>query len=165
LATPGTKRRGTSGSTKVRISSRTADLLEGKIAIGDLDDEELARGQLRDNRGTFSGRPPALIPRAMQQAMYRELLRRGEALVKDSFLEAIERVTEIAKTCPDPAVSLKAATYVWERLAGKIPDKVEISADVKPWQGVVEGVDFADDFEDASSVPDQKELESRKTAM
>jgi hypothetical protein len=87
-------------------------------------------------------------------------------LFKQSFLDGIEKMADIMGTAKDEGTQLKAATYIVERVAGKIPDKVEISADTKPWQGVVESAEFEDDFEDPTqSVPDQGELESRKTSM
>ena len=109
-------------------------LMAGLISVEDMDDEELARGQFKDKNGKFTGRPAVVIPREIHIKMKQELLRRGNDMFQTSFLEAIKTYTEVARDeSNDPAVRLKAAQYVIERIAGKTPDKIEVSGDA-PWQ-------------------------------
>lgn len=102
--------------------------------------EELARGQIMDKNGGFTGRPPAFVPRAFHDACIRELLARGKTLYKENYVKAIEAMTEIAtsKTAKD-ADRMKAAQFVIERLEGKVPERVEIS-NADPWQQIIDGI-------------------------
>jgi acyl-CoA thioesterase len=112
-----------------------AQFMHGEIKAEDLDDEELMRGQIKADNGTFSGRPPHLIPRAFHEALTRELLKRGEGILRRNFMMAMETFIVIAA---DPNVEpkdrLKAAQYIWERTAGKIPERMDIKAEIQPWQ-------------------------------
>lgn len=118
-----------------RVQGRMAQFMHGEITVEDLDDEELLQGRVRDREGMFRGRPPKLIPREFHEAITRELLSRGERIIREHYLKAIDTFVKIAA---DPNVEpkdrLKAAQYVWERMAGKLPDKVEVKAKVEPWQ-------------------------------
>lgn len=126
---------------EVRVQSpRLARLLAGELRIEDLDDEELARGMPRDKGGKFRGRPPLAIPRELHDRMVAELLKRGNALFREEFISAVKVFAEIAKdTEEDANVRLKAAQYVIERIAGKVPDKVEVRA-TDPWQQIIDDI-------------------------
>jgi hypothetical protein len=102
--------------------------------------EELARGQLMSKDGDFVGRPPSFVPRAFHDACIRELLGRGRQLYKENYIKAIEAMTGIAesKTAKE-ADRIKAATFVIERLEGKVPDKLEVSV-ADPWQQIISGI-------------------------
>lgn len=111
-----------------------------------LSDEELSRGQLRDKNGGFKGTPPAWVPREFHRACIRELLRRGQNLWRDNYLQAIEVLTAIANDKRvKPGDRLKAATYVIERIEGKIPERIEVNLD-SPWEGII--VDIVADVSD-----------------
>lgn len=118
--------------------------------------EELARGQLRDSKGTFTGRPPKFVPRAFHDACIRELLNRGQVLYKENYVAAIQSMTDIA-TNPNVAEKdrIKAAQFVIERLEGKVPDRLEISA-ADPWQAVI--ADIVAEVEDDQIVRAQQYL-------
>lgn len=108
--------------------------------VGSLTPEELARGQLMGKDGTFTGRPPNFVPRAFHDACVRELLGRGRVLYKENYVKAIEAMTAIANS-PNAkeADRIKAATFVIERLEGKVPERLEIAA-ADPWQQVISGI-------------------------
>lgn len=148
----GTKVTSKSETVDVAVSKRLAMLVSGDIDIEDLDDEELARGQLKADDGTFRGRPGNWVPRAFYDKMVRELLRRGEGKYRENYIECLTAVTNIAKYAEKDADRLKAAIYVIERVAGPMPTKVEIKAEIKPWEQ-----DVLDIIVD---VPDPKELEA-----
>lgn len=102
--------------------------------------EELARGQLKDVNGNFSGRPPSFVPRAFHDACVRELLARGKVLYKENYVKAIQAMTQIATSqTAKESDRIKAAQFVIERLEGKVPDRVEISA-ADPWQQIISGI-------------------------
>jgi hypothetical protein len=108
--------------------------------VASLTPEELARGQLMDKNGGFAGRPPSYVPRQFHDACVRELLGRGRVLYKENYVKAIQAMTEIASSkSAKEADRIKAATFVIERLEGKVPDKLEISA-ADPWQQIISGI-------------------------
>lgn len=115
----------------VRITGRYALLLNGLISVEDLDDDEVARGQLKDKNGQFRGRPPKLIPADLVQAMRREWLGRAEAKLRAALMEvSLDGMIEIAKDKNvDPGVRLRAQLAIQERTMGKVPDKVQLSAE------------------------------------
>lgn len=127
-----------------RWSEIIQDVQNGKYTwdefVSSLTPEELARGQLRDKDGGFMGRPPSFVPRQFHDACIRELLGRGRVLYKESYIKAITAMAEIAtsKTAKE-SDRIKAATFVVERIEGKVPDRLEVSAS-DPWQQVISGI-------------------------
>lgn len=115
----------------VRLRGRYAMLASGALPIEDLDDEELARGQLKNVNGTFSGRPPKLVPQELVQAMRREWLSRAEAKLRTALMDkGLGTLVELAgDKSIDPGVRLRAANTIIERTMGKVPDKIELKAE------------------------------------
>lgn len=108
--------------------------------VATLSPEELVRGQLKDHEGRFRGRPPKWIPAEFYQECVRQLLRKGDVMWREAFFESIKTFTAIAQDeRVDPKDRLKAAQYVIERVAGKTPDKVEVSV-VQPWEQIIGGI-------------------------
>lgn len=115
-----------------------------KEFVGTLSNEELARGQLKDAKGGFQGRPPEWVPREFHQECLRELFRRGKQLWMENYVDAIKAMTDIATgrgagQYATPGERFRAAQFVIERLEGKVPDKVVITAE-DPWQAAIEGI-------------------------
>lgn len=136
------------GKKRVSVGAKMADIQaridDGTVTmkefVATLSPEELIRGQLKAHDGTFKGRPPKWVPNEFYQACIRELLNRGELLWREAFLDSIRVFSEIAADpAVEPAQRLKAAQYVVERVAGKVPDKVELSA-VEPWEQIIGGI-------------------------
>ena len=115
----------------VRLRGRYAQLQTGALKVEDLDDEELAKGQLKASDGTFRGRPPSVLPAELVSAMRREWLSRAEAKLREALLgKGIGVLVELAgNELVDPAVRLRAADKIIERTMGKVPDRVHIAAD------------------------------------
>ncbi len=127
--------------------SRWQQLLDGDLSIDDLDDEELAKGRCRDKDGGFSGRPPKMVPRELSDRMRSELLKRGDALFAGAFVQAIEALGAIAASAEaKESDRINAAKYVIERVAGKVPDKVEVRA-ADPWQQIIDDILVVPDME------------------
>lgn len=114
-----------------RVTGRYAMLAQGILKVEDLDDEELARGQLKDKNGVFTGRPPKLLPQELVQAMRREWLGRAESKLRAALMESgIGTLVDLAKNKNiDESVRLRAAQTIIERTMGKVPDKIEIRAE------------------------------------
>lgn len=134
--------------TKVRVSGRFAeamrDIKDGKMTMKEfvaaLDPEELARGQMRADDGTFRGAPPKWVPAELHQACVRELMARGDQIWKGAYIDAIKTFQSIASNeAIEPKDRLKAAQYVIERIAGKTPERVELSV-VDPWEALIGGI-------------------------
>jgi len=132
----------------VRLGKRWSELLQ-RVEDGEttwaeiassLTPVELARGQIMDKNGRFTGRPPSMVPRAFFDACIRELLNRGSTLYKENYVDCIKAMTEIATTDGAKAADrIKAAQFVIERLEGKVPDRLEVHAVDDPWQGLISG--------------------------
>jgi hypothetical protein len=146
-----------SGVLEVRISGRYKQLIDGEIDIETLDDEELARCQLKDKNGRFTGKPPTFLPRSLVLRMQREFFKRGDDLFAKSYVEAVKTMTRtMTDPMVDPAVQIKAAQYVIERVRGKTPDHVVVTGDDAPWQRILSriivGPDEISDIVDAEIV-------------
>lgn len=140
---------------RMRISETTASVLETGD-LSDWDDEELRRGQKRDKRGKWSGRPPRLIPKALHDELVRRTLDAAAEEMRSNLVSAVEALTKIAKdTEVEPKDRLKAITTIMDRVMGKAPDKIEVSATIKPWEealqgGVVRDIEDDDEEDDAA---------------
>lgn len=115
----------------IRVTGRYALLLNGIISVEDLDDEEVARGQLKASDGTFRGRPPKTVPAELVQAMRREWLSRAEAKLRDALMDkGLGVLVELAGNDQvDPGVRLRAATTIIERTMGKVPERIQLAAE------------------------------------
>lgn len=115
----------------VRMTGRYALLFNGIISVEDLDDEELARGQLKATDGSFRGRPPRAVPAELLQAMRREWLTRAEDKLRAALMDhGLGTLVELAKDkTVDASVRLRASQTIIERTMGKVPDKIELRSE------------------------------------
>lgn len=132
----------------VRVPNRYQELIDGKIKIEDLSDEEIFQGRLRDKNGGFTGRPPLAIPRQFHEAVVRELIKRAHKKMESQVQPMIQVLMDLAANPRTPAdARYKAATYLMERVLGKVPDKQIITATIAKWEQDLSGlvVDVGDD--------------------
>jgi hypothetical protein len=136
------------GTLKVRFGKRWTEIIRAvenkeytwEEFCGNLTSAELARGQLMDVNGSFTGRPPQFVPRAFFNACQKELLRQGAQMWKENYVDAIQAMTDIAKDkTAKEGDRIKAATFVIERLEGKVPMQIAVTVD-DPWQIALEGM-------------------------
>lgn len=121
-----------------KMTGRYADLLTGKLPVEDLDFEELARLQLRDKNGHFTGRPMRMLPAGIVKRMRREFFARGDEMFATAYEKAIATmVTLMTSPMTEDATRLRAAQYVIERVRGKIPDVVVVDVEEKAWQSAM----------------------------
>lgn len=105
-----------------------------------LDEEELARGQLRDDEGGFRGRPPTLVPREFHLACQREMKRRFELLFQQDVLNVAREYLRLAQsTTLGEQTKAKMLQYAMERVFGGIPKDVTIRQE-QPWESMVVNV-------------------------
>jgi hypothetical protein len=121
--------------TRGQQMSRAARFQTGELAVEDLDDEELRRGQFRNRNGNFSGGRSDVIPRAMLNEWHRRV-RQGavDVLAKDT-IAMVEALTSIA-TNPEVATAdrLNAIKYGLDRVLGKAVERVDVQVSEKPWE-------------------------------
>lgn len=101
-----------------------------------LSPEELARGQLKDDRGRFTGRPPEFVPRAFLLQCQREIFRRFNEKMQSRVLAATDEYLELSKAVEDPNTREKMLRYIMERVMGPVPKEVVVSTE-KPYEGLL----------------------------
>lgn len=124
--------------TGERIERNWAAFAAGFIPIEELDDDELHREQLRNRDGNFRGRGVEWVSKTLRRQIGAEIQRRYGMHFQARLRDAQNVYLDIMMdNTASPADRLRAAAYVQERIVGKVPDKVELSAEVKPWEGLV----------------------------
>lgn len=142
----------------VRVNERALAFAKGELTWEDLDDEELARGQLRSSAGDFRGRPADMVPREMMQAAtlaHRQRTVQGLQELAPKALKALATVMDRANPQPGDNAKVSAATKVLEYNIGKVPDKVEINSTVTIMDRNAQDVlivDDMDEYEDAKEI-------------
>lgn len=108
--------------------------------VATLTPEELAKGQLRNPDGSFRGAPSKWVPQEFYKECIRELMRRGKEMYQTSYLEAVQTMLTIANNpIVEPKDRIKAATFVIERIEGKVPERLEVGVS-EPWQEILTGI-------------------------
>lgn len=129
-----------SGSWSRALEIMAAEGMTMEEFIATLSPEELARGQLKNERGSFVGAPAKWVPAEFHKACIRELLKRGKQLYQESYLEAIQTMLQVANSpSVEPAQRIKAAQFVIERIEGKVPERLEVGVS-EPWQEILSGI-------------------------
>lgn len=133
---------------KVRLGKRWSEIYTA-VKRGDytwqqfcdgLDEEELARGQLRAEDGTFTGRPPAFVPREFHLACQREMRKRFELVFSKDVIAIAQQYVKLAQDAGIPADKrAKMMQYAMERIFGPIPKEVRVSSE-QPWEQMMVNV-------------------------
>ena len=137
------------------MSQRYEDLMNGTLSVEELDDEECVRGQLRASDGSFRGRPPKAVPRELYLKMQSEAAKRWENKLKGMVDLSIEALGKLVTGGRSEMVRYQAAVYLVERTMGKIPDKVQVSAEIKRWEDVASNILV--DLGEAKAIDEPKE--------
>lgn len=87
-------------------------------------------------RQLFRRNPSNPRLRALYDQLTQELYARADDVLRSSLLDSVEEIVSLIDS-GDPAVRLRASTYVFERLRGKTPDVIEHRQE-KPFQVVLE---------------------------
>lgn len=134
----------TDSTTGNRWKQITRDVKAGEYTWAEfaegLDEEELARGQLRAIDGTFTGAPPQLVPREFFLACQREQKRRFEELFSGEVLGITREYLRMSQDGTiKPETRAKMMQYAMERIFGPIPKDIRI-AQSQPWEAMVVNV-------------------------
>ncbi len=115
--------------------------MNGEEDVSLWSDEELTRGQRKDKNGTWVGRPPTVVPKALHDELVRRKMSKAFELLRDNVVAATEVLIQLA-TDPsvDANVRLKAATTIMDRVLGKASERVELTApEIPPWLQTIRG--------------------------
>lgn len=141
---------------------RYQQLLDGVITIEDLDDEEIMRGQMRNVHGDFRGRPPLMVPREFATILVK---RQQDVFLREiagMVLTALRTMDDIMNgrfksfVPGDTSAAMQAAKLVLERYAGKVPDKLEMRAEIATWEKKAQEAIVVMDLDEED---EQKEIE------
>lgn len=137
-------------TVKGHVNERMQALLDGKISVTDLSNEELAKGRCYGPNGKF-GKQSAVIPAKFYNEAIAEFKRRMEA----KFQEDVEPMRKILQEmASNPRISAdaryKSAVYLMDRAIGKVAEKTEATVEVKKWEGAL-GEVFLEMDEEASN--------------
>lgn len=145
---------------RIDADSRWAMLIDGRLTPDDITDEELIRGEMMSKKGTFTGKRPPWVPRQFVEAMQRESVKRAQEKWTNNLLLAQEELIKIGMNAEIEAPTrLKALTYIIERSSGKIPDKIEMTAEIKPYEELLQGATLERDILEAEVLEDNEQIE------
>jgi hypothetical protein len=132
--------------SEIIMGVRTGEYTWAEFCEG-LDEEELARGQLKDRNGGFSGRPPKMVPREFHLACQREMKKRFDQLFQQDVIKVAKSYLAMAQSATlKEETKAKMLQYAMERVFGGIPKDVRLSQE-QPWEQMV--VNVVTDAEDA----------------
>lgn len=116
----------------------------GFLTVEDLDDEELRYGRCRNDVTKVipkAGNKTEFVPRDQYEAMVQEHQRRTTEKLRQNLDDALATMIDVMKDqTAEPRDKFEAAKYLFERVAGKTPDKVQVSAAKEPWEDVFAGI-------------------------
>lgn len=148
VARPGAKNQTERTRIRIRPGRRWSEIIS-EVKAGSytwkqftegLSNEELARAQLRDGNGGFTGRPPTMVPREFYLACFRELKARFDQEFQEGVLAIAKAYVDLAQNEDLPiAQRAKMMQYAMERVFGSIPKEVTIKQE-EPWESFVVGV-------------------------
>ena len=116
------------------------NVVNGRIPLEELDDDEISQIRLKASDGRFGG-PKPIVNRRLATDFRRELMKRADLKVQAEVMRMFSVIAEVATSAESTgSEKTRAAQYLIERALGKVPDKVEVTAEVKPWEGTVMGI-------------------------
>ena len=119
---------------KVRVGKTNSAILSGQADLSSWTEEELLRGQKRSKTGTWTGRPPLVVPTKLHDELVRRKMSVAHDLLRDNLVAATNVLIELATDeAVESGVRLKAASIIMDRVLGKAPDRVSIET-TKPWE-------------------------------
>jgi hypothetical protein len=119
--------------TKVGVGRRNAAIINGEEDLTKWSDTELQKGMRRDRNGSFTGRPPRIVPAAVHQELVRRQLSKAQSLLNESVVDAVLLLREVVKNeDADYGHRIKASSLIMDRVMGRAPEHITLSID-PPW--------------------------------
>lgn len=101
-------------------------LLDGRLTVADLDDDEISKCRVRNIDGSFTGRGQKL-PSHLAQQFHQEAIKRANSKFRGALQDAVQTLADIAT---DPEVKesdrIKAASIIVDRVLGKAVETVRV---------------------------------------
>lgn len=136
----------------VNLGRTNSAILMGHEDLSLWSEEELKRGQKKGKNGAWQGRPPSVIPKPIHDELVKRTLAKANELLRENLIGAIECLAELMKgEDVDDAVRLKAALAIKDAVMGKAPERVELTAAVKPYEEVLQSFTIERDVIDVSA--------------
>ncbi len=111
----------------IHVGKSGSAVLTGADDLSQWDEEELVRGQRKSRRGTWEGRPPKIVPKALHDELIKRKLTKAYDLLNESIYDAVAILIDIAKDeRTDASVRLKAVKEILDRTIGKQPITLQI---------------------------------------
>lgn len=126
---------------RIYLGKTNTNILVGKNDVSDWTEEELVAGRRQSKNGTFSGRPPVVVPKAVHDELVKRTLNNAQEHMRNNLEGIVEVLVDIA-TGPgiEPKDRLKAIGMVMDRVMGKVPDTINLKPDA-PWvQAITDGI-------------------------
>ena len=128
-----TAERGIMPSTPEKLD-RHQKVEMGIIPVSELSDEEIAKGQVRMENGTFSPTSPALSNR-IQSAIRAEFFKRADRFVQENVMDMLKEMRNIAmSTVSEDKDKITAIQWMTERVLGKTPDVIITNKTDSPFE-------------------------------
>lgn len=124
---------------RVRLGVRNTAAVEGELDLRSWDIDELLMGRQRNKAGDFRGRPPTMVPKAIQDEAVRRVLTDVQAIITRAGVPAAELLHRNLTEGPDSdaakaSLELKTAQEVLNRLLGKPKERVDVTHEIRPWE-------------------------------
>jgi hypothetical protein len=126
----------------IRMGKASTDVMLGLDDLSEWDEEELRRGRkraVRKGKANFYGPDPVAVPKQCMDELARRITQQAQELMRDSLVEAVRVLTEMAK---DPSFEakdrVKAIEMIMNRTMGKDPVKLEAHVEL-PWMAALKG--------------------------
>lgn len=121
-----------------KISPRYQQFMDGTLTMDDLDDEEIMRGQIRAKDGSFRGQPPQMVPREFSRQL---IIARQDVFNKTiapMVVTALNTLNEVmggrGRLGSQDSARVSAAKLVLERAIGRVPEQIQIQAEIQTWE-------------------------------
>lgn len=143
----------------VRLGKQNTRIITGQEDLSVWSKEELERGQRKDRNGRWQGKAPLVVPKAIHDELVKRTLSEAQELMRSNLTAAVEALVDIAKgEDVEEKDRLKAIGMIMDRVMGKTPEKIELSAEKPKWVEALEGaiVPLAPDEEEPIDVTFQE---------
>ncbi len=145
---------------EIRLGSAATRILSGQEDLSTWDDEELLRGRKRDKRGGWVGKPAQIVPIEVHKELTRRKIKAAEEMFRDSLVDAVGVLRDIINGQDvEDKDRLKAAQMIIDRVMGKAPERVEITATDNRMKTAFDAMLVPDDEDEDDDIVDAEVVE------